>query len=136
MNKLIILFILLTGNVFANQMVVLPERFSNKKVITVNSQEFNELVKKNKDLEEQLKKEKNDWELYSVELDRQLQQNYKVTNEMIREIEKLKELGLKSEKQLVEKDLIIWRRNATIAVLLLLIGLYCYLKFFLHIPFL
>jgi Rad3-related DNA helicase len=137
MNKLLLIICFLLPTLsLAETVVVLPERFNNKKVISVNSKEFNELVEKNKNLEEQLKKEKKDWELYSIDLDRKLQETHEINNQMIREIEKLREVGLKTEKLLVQKDLVIWRRNATIACLILLIGIYCYLKFVLHIPFL
>lgn len=136
MNKLIcILLLFVTTGIFADQVVVLPERFKDKKIVTVNSQEFNELVKKN-NLEKQLKEELKNWELYSKELDRKIQEEYKINNQMIQEIERLKEVKAKVDKQLVEKDLAILQRNVTIAGLILLMGIYAYLKFILHIPFL
>lgn len=123
----LILMLLFPLAAMSGQVVVLPEKFQNKKVVTVNSPEYNELLKKDQ-IVKQLEKEKTDWELYSKEVDRKVAENWKVQNEMVLEIQKLKEDKLKIEKQLVAKDFAIWTRNAAIAGLITLIGVLIYLR--------
>lgn len=131
-TKFFLIYFLLNLSLLAAQpIVVLPEKFHKNKVITVNSKEYNEIKKNN---EEQFKKEAANWESYSKEIDRKLQENVEINNAMINTINQLKEVGLKYEKTIAETKLALLQRNLVIAGLIGLIGLYAVLKFYFHLP--
>lgn len=130
--KFFLIYFLLTLSLFAAQpVVVLPEKFQKSKVITVNSKEYNDIKKNN---EEQFKKEAANWESYSKEIDRKLQENIETNNAMIAQIQQLKDIGLRYEKTIAETKLALLKRNLIIAGLISLISLYAVLKFYFHLP--
>jgi preprotein translocase subunit SecF len=114
--------------------VVLPERFKDAPVIVVNDDKYKEIIKNNKELALQLDQEKKNLELFTKSVDEQKRVNQEIQNKLIVDYNNAQITIQKLEKQKVQKDLAILWRNIVIATILLMIGVYLYLKFYLRLP--
>jgi hypothetical protein len=102
------------------RVLLIPEKYKSDKVITVNSQEYEQLLK-DKETSMQLEKDftsiTKTKQLVDAELVRQMEYNDKM----------IKDLNI-MQKKLVEKDLAILQRNIIIVALLTSIGVGIYLR--------
>ena len=102
------------------RVLLIPEKYKSDKVITVNSQEYEQLLK-DKETSIQLEKDftsiTKTKQLVDAELVRQMEYNDKM----------IKDLNI-MQKKLVEKDLAILQRNIIIVALLTSIGVGIYLR--------
>ena len=102
------------------RVLLIPEKYKSDKVITVNSQEYEQLLK-DKETSIQLEKDftsiTKTKQLVDAELVRQMEYNDKM----------IKDLNI-MQKKLVEKDLAILQRNILIVFLLSLIAIATYLR--------
>lgn len=102
------------------RILVLPEQYSNDEVIVVNSKAYNEIIK-NKNIIEQLTKEKKEQGIFINTVNEQVKKNNEVNDKLLKSYNDARLL-------IAKKDATIWHRNAIIAVLLLLIGGYVALR--------
>jgi hypothetical protein len=102
------------------RVLLIPEKYKSDKVVTVNSQEYEQLLK-DKETSIQLEKDftsiTKTKQLVDAELVRQMEYNDKM----------IKDLNI-MQKKLVEKDLAILQRNIIIVALLTSIGVGIYLR--------
>jgi len=137
MNKLILIIsVAIFSCQFAQtqNIVVLPERFKESRVLIVNSVEFRKAVSDNEDLRQQLDEEIAIRQKFSVEVDKQVVKNNEVQNEMVLKITRLNETILKKDKTIVGQELsILWHR-VVIAGLTLSIAAYFFAKFYFRLP--
>lgn len=102
------------------RLLVVPEKYKNDAVLIVNSKEYQQLLKDKKVLE-QVKKENELLSQFKVEVDQELAKQEQYNNKMVQDLNRM-------QKQLVEKDLAILKRNIIIVVLCLMIGGGVYLR--------
>ena len=137
MNKLILIIsVAIFSCQFAQSqnIVVLPERFKESRVLIVNSAEFRKAVSDNANLRQQLDEEIAIRQKFSVEVDKQVVKNNEVQNEMVQKITKLNETILKKDKTIIGQELsILWHR-VVIAGLTLSIEAYFFAKFYFRLP--
>lgn len=102
------------------RVLLIPEKYKSDTVVTINSQEYEQLVK-NKEISAQLEKDfaniAKTKQLVDTELTRQIEYSEK----MIKDLNTM-------QKKLVEKDLAILQRNIIIVALLASIGVGVYLR--------
>jgi hypothetical protein len=94
------------------RVLMVPEQYKNDTVVVVNSQEYEQLLK-DKQIFQQLKKDLDNAFLFKIEIDEELTKQQEYSNKLIRDLNTM-------QKQLVEKDLAILKRNIVIAILLLM----------------
>jgi hypothetical protein len=102
------------------RVLVIPAEYKNDTVVVVNSEEYQQLLK-DKETFEQLKKDYEQTLKFKSEVDDELARQEAYANKMIQDLNRM-------QKQLVEKDLAILKRNIIIAILLLTIGGATYLR--------
>jgi hypothetical protein len=103
-----------------DRVVIVPEKFKNQTVIVVSSQEYQQLLK-DKDVFVQLQKDHSNLQEHVKNVDEELTKQENYNNKMIQDLNRM-------QKQLVEKDLAILKRNILIVVLILTIGGGVYLR--------
>ena len=102
------------------RVIIVPEIYKNDTVVVVNSEEYQQLLK-DKEIYEQLKKDFENFKQVKKDVDEELSKQYEYLNKMVVDLNKM-------QKQLVEKDLAIWKRNIVIACLILSIAGGVYLR--------
>jgi hypothetical protein len=102
------------------RVLVIPDEYKNDTVVVVNSDEYQQLLK-DKEVFEQLKKDHEQTLKFKNEVDDELARQEAYANKMIQDLNRM-------QKQLVEKDLAILKRNIIIVILLLSIGGATYLR--------
>ena len=102
------------------RVLVIPDEYKNDTVVVVNSDEYQQLLK-DKEIFEQLKRDHEQTLKFKNEVDEELARQEAYANKMIQDLNRM-------QKQLVEKDLAILKRNIIIAILLLSIGGATYLR--------
>lgn len=102
------------------RILVVPEKYKNDTVIVVNSEEYQQLLKDKKILE-QIKKENKSLSQFKIEVDEELAKQEQYANKMVQDLNRM-------QKQLVEKDLAILKRNIVIVVMGVLMGGGIYLR--------
>ena len=102
------------------RVLVIPDEYKNDTVVVVNSDEYQQLLK-DKEVFEQLKKDHEQTLKFKNEVDDELARQEAYANKMIQDLNRM-------QKQLVEKDLAILKRNIIIVILLLTIGGATYLR--------
>lgn len=109
------------------RVLVLSNKNKDDKIVIKNSSEYQELIK-DKRINNQLRQDVQNWNLYSKEVDKQLTEQYKIQNEMIVKIQDLEKQTLEKDKLILRKDLAILWRNITIISLIGVIGVGVYLR--------
>lgn len=94
------------------RVIVVPEMYKNDTVVVVNSSEYQQLLK-DKQVYEQLQTDYKTLNKAKTDVDEELAKQEKYNNQMIQDLNRM-------QKQLVEKDLAILKRNIVIVVLLLM----------------
>lgn len=102
------------------RILVIPAEYKNDTVVVVNSEEYQQLLK-DKETFEQLKKDYEQTLKFKSEVDDELARQEAYANKMVQDLNRM-------QKQLVEKDLAILKRNIIIVILLLTIGGATYLR--------
>ena len=104
------------------RVLVIPEAYKNDTAIVINSEEYQELLK-DKQAFEQLKKDNEQLTKFKTEVDEELTKQQEYNNKMIQDLNRM-------QKQLVEKDLAILKRNIVIVLLILtgVAGVYLRMK--------
>jgi hypothetical protein len=102
------------------RVLVIPDEYKNDTVVVVNSEEYQQLLK-DKEIFEQLKKDHEQALKFKSEVDEELARQEANANKMVQDLNRM-------QKQLVEKDLAILKRNIIIVILLLTIGGATYLR--------
>jgi membrane glycosyltransferase len=102
------------------RVLVIPDEYKNDTVVVVNSEEYQQLLK-DKETFEQLKRDYEQTLKFKNEVDDELARQEAYANKMIQDLNRM-------QKQLVEKDLAILKRNIIIIILLLTIGGATYLR--------
>jgi hypothetical protein len=100
--------------------LVIPEKLKHSKLLIENSEEWLELIK-NKEFSEQLKVDYQNLNKLKNDIEKELQKQQEMNNQIIKDLNKM-------QKQLVEKDLAILKRNIIIVLLLATIGGATYLR--------
>ena len=102
------------------RVLLLPEQYSKDEAIVVNSQAYNELLK-DKKIIELLSNESKEKEKFIKTIQDQIEKDKQVISELLKSYNDAK-------ITIAKKDATIWHRNAFIAFLLLLIGVYIALR--------
>jgi len=102
------------------RVLVIPDEYKNDTVVVVNAEEYQQLLK-DKEIFEQLKKDHEQALKFKSEVDEELARQEANANKMVQDLNRM-------QKQLVEKDLAILKRNIIIVILLLTIGGATYLR--------
>jgi hypothetical protein len=102
------------------RVLVIPAEYKNDTVVVVNSEEYQQLLK-DKDTFAQLKRDYEQTLKFKSEVDDELARQEAYANKMVQDLNRM-------QKQLVEKDLAILKRNIIIVILLLTIGGATYLR--------
>ena len=113
-------FLILSLYAAPKPVVILPEKDQGKKILVVNSPEYKELLKNNKTIINQLEQEKKNWELYAREVARQKEVNEQNQNKLIDDYNKQGAALVKAQKELISKELTIWKLRGVIGLLLVL----------------
>lgn len=100
--------------------VVIPPRFGNDPVVVVGTEEYNQLLQDNK-IAVQLRADFDNLQNLKVNLDKELQNQYAMRDKMVEDL-------IRMQKQLVEKDLALLRRNIIIVSLISLMSVGVYLR--------
>lgn len=130
MNKLFIFItcFLIQLSLLAGPLVVLPAKDKGKKVVVVDSSEYKELLKNNKQIVEQLELEKKNWELYAKEVARQKEVNEQNQNKLIDDYNKLTAALNKEKSESLKKTITIWKLRGVIGLLLVLAAVAIWLR--------
>ena len=107
-------------NDFSKRTVVVPPRFGGDPVIVVGTQEYEDLLKISS-VSEQIKRDNENLNRLKNDLDKELQNQYAMRDKMVEELTQL-------QKQIVEKDLSLLRKNIIIVTLLSTICVAAYLR--------
>jgi hypothetical protein len=110
------------------RVVILPESYKNDKIVSVNSTEYNELLK-NKKIAQQLQEDNKTLVSEKQAVTDELKKQNDMTNKMIKDLNYY-------QKEVYKLRLGILWRDIILAVIALLIGLYIYVKASKPIPFL
>jgi len=102
------------------RVLVIPAEYKNDTVVVVNSEEYQQLLK-DKETFAQLKRDYEQTLKFKSEVDDELARQEAYANKMVQDLNRM-------QKQLVEKDLAILKRNILIVILLLSIGGATYLR--------
>jgi DNA primase len=102
------------------RVVIVPEKFKNDPVVAVNSLEYEKLLL-DQEIHKQLQKDHENLLKNKQEVDQELNKQERYNSQMIKDLNKM-------QKQLLEKDLAILKRNIIIAVMGLVMGLGVYLR--------
>lgn len=102
------------------RVLVIPAEYKNDTVVVVNSEEYQQLLK-DKETFAQLKRDYEQTLKFKSEVDDELARQEAYANKMVQDLNRM-------QKQLVEKDLAILKRNIIIVILLLSIGGATYLR--------
>lgn len=102
------------------RVIIVPERFKNDPVVAVNSIEYEKLLL-DQEIHKQLQKDHENLLKNKQEVEQELIKQEKYRNQMIIDLNKM-------QKQLVEKDLAILKRNVIITIMFLLMGAGVYLR--------
>jgi hypothetical protein len=102
------------------RVVIVPEKFKNEPVVAVNSLEYEKLLL-DQEIHKQLQKDHENLLKNKQEVDQELNKQERYNSQMIKDLNKM-------QKQLLEKDLAILKRNIIIAVMGLVMGLGVYLR--------
>jgi hypothetical protein len=102
------------------RIVIVPERYKNQTVIVVSSLEYQQLLN-DKNIFDQLQKDHANLQLHTKNVDEELTRQENYNNKMIQDLNRM-------QKQLIEKDLAILKRNIIIVCLVLSIGGGVYLR--------
>jgi membrane glycosyltransferase len=102
------------------RVLVIPAEYKNDTVVVVNSEEYQQLLK-DKETFAQLKRDYEQTLKFKSEVDDELARQEAYANKMVQDLNRM-------QKQLVEKDLAILKRNIIIVILLLTIGGATYLR--------
>jgi hypothetical protein len=102
------------------RIMIVPERFKNDPVVAVNTEEYETLLK-DQAIRKQLESDYKTLTVHKKEVDTELAKQQKYNSQMVIDLNKM-------QKQLVEKDLAILKRNIVIVVLFLLMGGATYLR--------
>lgn len=100
--------------------LVIPEKLKHAKLLIENSEEWQELIK-SKDFADRIKKDYDALKKLQDDVDKELQKQYQMNNQMVQDLNKM-------QKQLVEKDLAILKRNVIIVLLLVVMSGGVYLR--------
>jgi type VI protein secretion system component VasK len=114
-------------NTKTQRVLVVPEKYKNDKVVVVNTTEYQELLK-DAETAEQLQTDNKNLKDHISLVDIQLQEQQKVTSELILKNQKLTEDILKKEKVIAEKNSSILKLWGVLIAVLVLIGVYFYIK--------
>jgi len=85
-NRIQIHPIVKNSNNTTEKVLVIPHSKRKDKIIFTETEEYNELLKDSR-ISEQLKKDIENWELYSKKVDKKLTEQYLINNEMIVKIQ-------------------------------------------------
>jgi hypothetical protein len=102
------------------RVLLIPEKYKSDTVVTINSQEYEQLIK-NKEISVQLEKDFANIAKTKQLVDTELTRQIEYSERMIRDLNTM-------QKKLVEKDLAILQRNIIIVALLASIGVGVYLR--------
>lgn len=102
------------------RVLIIPEEYKNDAVVVVNSQEYKKLLE-DKEAFERLKKDHEQTLQFKDEVDKELARQESYSNKMIQDLNRM-------QKQLLEKDLAILRKNIIIVLLLAAMGGAAYLR--------
>jgi hypothetical protein len=102
------------------RILIVPEIYKNDTVIVVNSKEYQQLLK-DKQVFKQLQNDFDKLKKVKDEVDAKLSQEELMRNKMVEDLNKM-------QKQLLQKDLAIIKRNIIITILVLSIGAGVYLR--------
>jgi hypothetical protein len=102
------------------RVIVVPEQYKNDKVVVVNSEEYDNLLKDSQ-IKKQLEQDNIRKDLQLGKDSKELQKQKEAADKMVKDLNLL-------QKKLVQKDLAILWRDIVIVVLLTLIGIFFYLK--------
>jgi hypothetical protein len=108
-------------NTAANQkIVIVPEKFKNQQIVVVNSEEFQQLIKDKKILE-QLQGDHKILNKLKVDIEQELAKQIAYNNKMVEDLNKL-------QKELLSKKLLILKLYIIIAIMVLVMGGGVYLR--------
>jgi hypothetical protein len=102
------------------RVLVIPEQYKYDTVVVINTEEYQQLLK-DKETFEQLKRDYDQTLKFKIEVDDELARQEAYNNKMVQDLNRM-------QKQLVEKDLAILKRNIIIVILLATIGGATYLR--------
>jgi hypothetical protein len=102
------------------RVLVIPEQYRYDTVVVINTEEYQQLLK-DKETFAQLKKDYEQTLKFKTEVDEELAKQEAYANKMVQDLNRM-------QKQLVEKDLAILRRNIIIVVLIAAIAGATYLR--------
>lgn len=126
-NRIQIQPIVKNTNNSTEKVLIIPHSKRKDKIIFTETEEYEQLMKDVR-ISEQMKKDIENWELYSKEVDRKLTEQYLVNNEMIVKIQDLEKQLLTKNNLILKKDLAILWRNIMIISLIGTMGVGVYLR--------
>ena len=106
--------------------VVLPSRFKNSKVLTVDTTEYKKYVEQNKKLQEQLVLENKNWLDYSKSVDNQVKYNSEIQSKLLNDFNSAKLTISKQQTTISKQRFTILCQWIGIALFLFVLGVLFY----------